>query len=306
MAAGVLMLIFSFLAFYKIGDEDTGIGDLSWSGWSTAVNLFPITTVAALLVALLAAQVAIARFANVDMPERIFGYSWADLRVLVGAIATIVMLSYALRSFSDATDGIGKGIGLWICLLSAAGFLVGSIMERNAAGADALADQTPQKAGPTPGDWVLIAAGVVLVVGSFLPAYSEDGDSLKSWDSPFFPLYLIPVLFGVIVAIHVAVTTFSGARVPGRVLGVDWGRIHLALGAWATFMMLGFLISHANFTVDDVEIEDPGKGAGFWLMLVGSIALVVGAVLRDREGSRPAAQQPPPAAAPPPPPPPPA
>lgn len=302
MASGALMLIFSFLAFYKIGGDDSGIGDLSWSGWSTAVNLFPITTVAALLVALLAIQVAVARFAQVNMPERVFGYSWADLRVLVGVIATVTMLGYALRSFGDITEGISKGIGLWICLLSAIGFLVGAIMERSATGASPLEGEHPRRSGPAPSDWVLIGAGVVLLVGSFLPTYSEGDESLKAWDSPFFPLYLIPVLFGVIVAVHVAVTAFSGAKVPGRVLGIDWDRIYLALGVWATFMMIGFLISHTNFVVEDFDIDDPGKGAGFWLMLLGSIAMIVGAVVRQQEGDRPAAA----AAAPPPPPPPPA
>jgi len=305
IASGALMLIFSFLAFYKLGGDDSGIGDLSWSGWSSAVNLFPISTVTALLVALLAVQVAVARFAQVDMPERMFGYSWADLRVLVGAIATLVMLGYALRSFSDLVDGLSKGIGLWICLLSAIGFLVGAVMERNAEGGSALEGESPRGSGPMPSDWALIGAGVLLLVGSFLPAYSEDGESLKAWDSPFFPLYLIPVLFGVIVAVHVAVTTFSGAKVPGRVLGIDWERIYLALGVWATFMMIGFMISHVNFTVDQFDTDDPGKGIGFWLMLLGSIAMIVGAVVRGQEGSRPAA----PAAsggAPPPPPPPPA
>lgn len=306
MASGLLMLISSFLPFYKIGGDESGIGDLSWSGWSTAVNIFPIATVAILLVVALAGQVALARFANVKSLDGLFGFSWRDLRLLVGGIVLLVMFCYLIRSFGVFSPGFGKGIGLWIAFLSSIGFMVGAVMERNEAGGGAVVEGRAAKhPAPTPSDLAIMASGVIILIGSFLALYTEGDESLKAWDSPLFPLYVLPALFGVLMAAQVAVTTFTSMGLPERILGLDWKKIHLALGIWAAFMMLAFLIGHIAFTADDVSNDDPSKGIGYWLMLISALGLAGGAIMRLQESGTPATPAPPPAAAPPPPPPPP-
>lgn len=134
---------------------------------------------------------------------------------------------------------------------------------------------------PTPATWAILGGGVVVLIGSFLNFYEisafgqSEGRSAWSGDL-FFPVTIIPVLCGIAMALHVGLTTFASTELPERVLGMGWNQIHLALGAQATLMMLAFLIQDKGGL--DIAI-------GFWLMLLGSIALVVGAVMRQRESA---------------------
>ena len=146
----------------------------------------------------------------------------------------------------------------------------------------------------SPGNIVILVAGAVMLVASFLAFYTietfgdldidfetgevdfdggGDEESINAWDGDFgFPVTTLPALLGTAMAVVVALTAFAKVNVPERVLGFSWNQIHLLLGAQAFLMMLAWLIT-----------DGPDKGIGFWLMLLGSIALVVGAVLRDRE-----------------------
>ena len=58
-------------------------------------------------------------------------------------------------------------------------------------------------------------------------------------------------------------------------LGFAWAQIHLLLGVWAAVMMLSFAVG--NVVVSPLTLS---KGTGFWLMLVGAIALAVGAIVQ--------------------------
>jgi hypothetical protein len=136
---------------------------------------------------------------------------------------------------------------------------------------------------PTPSTWTILGGAFVVLIGSFLDFWSFDvgpfgGDAgFSAWSGDlFFPVTIIPVLCGVAMGLHVALTTFADTRVPGDVYGLGWNQLHLALGFQAAIMMLAFLIQ-------DKGVAD--LGIGFWLMLLGSIALAVGAVLRQREAA---------------------
>jgi hypothetical protein len=85
------------------------------------------------------------------------------------------------------------------------------------------------------------------------------------------------------MALQVGVTTFADVRWPARVLGFDWLQIHLLCGAQAALLMLVYLL---------VNKSSASYGIGFWLMLLASIGLVVGAVMLSREPA-PAAGPPP-------------
>ncbi len=135
----------------------------------------------------------------------------------------------------------------------------------------------------TPPGIVILAGGAVMLIGSFLPFYKfsllGSSRSWSSWSSStnllLFPLTTLIVLFGVLMAVQVAVATFApSTNLPDRPLGFTWDQIHLVLAFQAAIMMLAYLI------------RDKGGldlGAGFWLMLLAAIALVVGAIMRTRD-----------------------
>jgi hypothetical protein len=124
---------------------------------------------------------------------------------------------------------------------------------------------------------VILAAGALMLVGSFLSFYEVSGAgfktvSLSSWSSLLFGIATTIVICGVIMAGQVALTSFgSNVSIPAKVLGFSWDQIHLVLGFQAAIMMIAFLItSRVGFSL----------GIGFWLMLIGGIGLFVGAIMR--------------------------
>jgi hypothetical protein len=139
----------------------------------------------------------------------------------------------------------------------------------------------------TPGNIVILVAGAVILIGSFLDFYKAKtitvaGFTLRAgggnaWSTGAFLIVTLPALLGLIMAVHVAVSTFAtGVRFPDRVLGLTWDQIHLVLGFQAAVMMLAYLIrSHSGVDF----------GTGFWLMFLAAIALLVGAIMRTRDAA---------------------
>ena len=132
----------------------------------------------------------------------------------------------------------------------------------------------------TPGNLVILVAGVVVLIGSFLDFYKIDfgpvstSDSAWSSDLALFPIATLPAIFGVIMALHVALSAFANVNLPDRVLGLTWDQVHVALGFQSAIMMFLFLFR------DKLGFD---FGIGFFLMLLASIALLVGAIMRQRE-----------------------
>jgi hypothetical protein len=125
VVSGVVMLIASFLAFYKIDvPAGFGIGDKNYSAWSSDVGLFGIATLVVLLGVVMALQVVLTNFANVSLPDRVLGLSWDQIHVALGFQATIMMLAFLVRD----KLGLDFGIGFWLMLIAAIALLVGAIM----------------------------------------------------------------------------------------------------------------------------------------------------------------------------------
>jgi hypothetical protein len=124
------------------------------------------------------------------------------------------------------------------------------------------------KKQPTTGEWVIMGAGGVMLIASFLDFVGKT----SAWGSHLFPIATLIVIYGVIMAAQIALTKFASVQLPDRVADFTWEQIHLALSVFALLMSLGWLISGA-----------PSKGIGLWLILLASIALVVGAVMLQRE-----------------------
>jgi hypothetical protein len=135
---------------------------------------------------------------------------------------------------------------------------------------------------PTPGELVGIGAGVVLLIGSFLPFYSIDASGFRSedwnaWsnDLNLFPLATLAVLLGVATAARIAVARFAS---PPDAAWMRWGEYDLVLGLLATLTLTAFVLRDlGDFSID--------KGIGAWLVLIGAIALIVSAVLRNPEAT---------------------
>ena len=127
---------------------------------------------------------------------------------------------------------------------------------------------------------VILAAAVVMLIGSFLDFYSISGfggsASFNAWSGGsgfgIFGIATVVVVCALVMGAQVAIKTFAeGVNVPEHVLGLTWDQIHLALGFQAAVMMLAFLVrSKSPLTF----------GIGFWFMLLAGIGLLVGAIMR--------------------------
>jgi hypothetical protein len=122
----------------------------------------------------------------------------------------------------------------------------------------------------TPGEIVIMAAGGAMLVFSFL---HFAGDR-SAWGTGLFPIATLLPAYGVLMALQVALTKFAGVKLPASVLGFTWEQVHLVLGAMAALMAVGWLFT--DYLYGDKQV-------GAWFEILGGIALVVGAVMLQRE-----------------------
>ncbi len=126
--AGLAMLIGSFLAFNKyshasvlVGNVRIG-GSVTYTAWSTHYLL--IATIPVLLGIAMAAQVAVAAFApTVHLPEKVLGFTWDQIHLVLAFQATIMMLAFLVQD-----TGLDKGFGLILMLIAAIALLVGAVL----------------------------------------------------------------------------------------------------------------------------------------------------------------------------------
>lgn len=121
---------------------------------------------------------------------------------------------------------------------------------------------------PTPGEIVIMAAGGAMLLFSFL---HFAGDT-SAWGRGLFPIATLLPAYGVLMALQVVLTKFAGVKLPASVLGFTWEQLHLVVGAMAALMAVGWLFTDYG-----------DKQIGAWFEILGGIALVVGAVMLQRE-----------------------
>ncbi len=119
MAGAVLMLAGSFLPFYEAGP-------FSWSAWSNAFSLFPLTILMVLLALAIGIAVALRRFGHVALPARVWMFSAAQLELALSTLIAITMLCYVIRD----TGALDKGVGAWLMVLAALALPTGIFMAR--------------------------------------------------------------------------------------------------------------------------------------------------------------------------------
>jgi hypothetical protein len=134
----------------------------------------------------------------------------------------------------------------------------------------------------TPAEIVILAAGVVTFVFSFLPFYKAASvagitvsrASVSAWGKGLFPVATLIPIFGIVMAAQIAVTKWTSVRLPEHVLGFTWEQIHVALGLFAALLAICYLI---------VDRFGADFGFGFFLVLIGAIGLAVGAIMLQLE-----------------------
>jgi 4-amino-4-deoxy-L-arabinose transferase-like glycosyltransferase len=126
----------------------------------------------------------------------------------------------------------------------------------------------PDRQQPSPGEIVILVAGAVMLVFSFL---HFAGDT-SAWGKYLFPVATLLPLYGVIMALQIALTRFASVKLPDRVATFTWEQIHLVLGIMAALMAISWLITDTG-----------DKQVGLWFEVLGGIALAVGAVMLQRE-----------------------
>ena len=128
------------------------------------------------------------------------------------------------------------------------------------------------KKSPTPAELTILVAGGAMLVASFLDFERFLLGSASAWGKYAFPVSALLPVYGVIMALHVALTALLGLRLPARIAGFTWEQIHLVLGLFAGLLALGWLVT------------DTGKKPiGQWLIIAGGFALAIGAIRMQRE-----------------------
>jgi hypothetical protein len=115
MVAAAVMLVASFFDFL-----------VKTSVWGS--GLFPIATLIVIYGVVMAGQIALSKYATVSIPNRVAGFTWAQLDLALSVFALLMSLGWL---FSGTPN---KGIGLWLILLCSIALVAGSVMvqrERN-------------------------------------------------------------------------------------------------------------------------------------------------------------------------------
>jgi hypothetical protein len=124
---------------------------------------------------------------------------------------------------------------------------------------------------------VILVAGVVMFITSFLPWYSVDlgplGDFTRNgWQSPGALWSILAALIGVGMAGIVAGASFAGMRMPELAPGMTWGRIFLAGGIASLVLVIIKWINENDFL-----------GFGFYIGFIAAIGLAIGGFLAYQE-----------------------
>jgi hypothetical protein len=121
---------------------------------------------------------------------------------------------------------------------------------------------------PTPAELTILIAGAVMLIGSFF----DFAGSTNAWGTYLFPIATLLPLYGVVMALQIGLTKFANVSLPQQVVGFTWEQVHLVLGLLAGFMAIGWLITDIS-----------SKGFGFWLEVLGGVAVAAGALVLQRE-----------------------
>lgn len=117
LAAGAVAVIFSFFSWIGAFHHNA-------SAWSS--GLFPTYTLLPLMGLIMAAQIALSRFASVRFPDTVADFTWVQVHLVAAIIAVLIGVCFLIVD----KGGASIKFGFVIDLLAAIGLLVGAIMLR--------------------------------------------------------------------------------------------------------------------------------------------------------------------------------
>ena len=109
MIAGAVMLVASFLDF-RFDTNSWGSGNL------------PIATLLPLYGVVMAVQIGLTKFAGVNLPDQVAGFTWEQVHLVLGLLAGLMAVGWLLTDTGD------KQIGLWLEMLGGIALAVGGVM----------------------------------------------------------------------------------------------------------------------------------------------------------------------------------
>jgi hypothetical protein len=127
------------------------------------------------------------------------------------------------------------------------------------------------------GEKIILIAGPLLFIDSFLPWYDVDlgpfgSISRSAWQSPGAIWSMLAVFIGIVMAGLVGAVKLGNVKLPELPDPVTWGRLHLGLGVAAVLFVLIKLFSESSFL-----------GFGFYIGIIVVIALAAGGFLTFQE-----------------------
>ena len=184
------MFVASFLTF--------AFGNSAWGTF-----LFPLATLLPLYGVIMAAHIAVTKYANVNLPPRVFGFTWEQIHLVLGLLAGFMAIGWFVTNVGP------RGVGVWIEVMGGIALVAGAVNLQTRAqhGSDRL---TPARAKLSAPDVVILIAGALLLVGSFLAFYTVPGytvgtikvgsQSANAWSRGLFGIATVAVVCGVAMA----------------------------------------------------------------------------------------------------------
>ncbi len=135
----------------------------------------------------------------------------------------------------------------------------------------------------TVGEWVVVAATVALVVGSFLPWYTLPtkvvlapgvNRTFTAWSTGFAPTTLLPLLFALAIAVPTVLERVADLHMPERIVGIRRTQLRLILAGGGLLLVVAEVATTREY--GPVALV---RSLGLWLTLLGATALLVGVVL---------------------------
>ena len=119
-------------------------------------------------------------------------------------------------------------------------------------------------------DLMMGAGGLVTFLFSFLAFYKRGNSSVSAWDGDAGAFATtVPAILGLVMVVWIGLE-LAGVKLPEQVLTFNRAQLKGTWGIAAFGIMLSWI--SADFGGAD-------KGAGFWLMFIGSLAMMVGAIM---------------------------
>jgi hypothetical protein len=113
------------------------------------------------------------------------------------------------------------------------------------------------KTQPTTSELIIMIAGAVMLVASFLDFRFDT----SSWARATFPIATLLPLYGVVMAVQIALTKFAGVNLPDQSRGSP--------GSRCTWCSDSSPVSWPSAGCSPT----PGQAIGLWLEMLGGIAL---------------------------------